>query len=425
MFDSFFALRQQQTSLKQEVAAGLTTFFTLAYITIVAPHLLASTGMHVQAAFVSTCLVAAIASILSGLIGRYPIALTPGLGLLSYFCFVVVDQLGYSWQAALGMVLISGVLFFLVTISGLRHFIVKAIPHSLGCCIASGIGVFIGLIALGSVGLVVGNHHTLLALGEVTKPSILLFFVGFFMIAILDHHKVPGAMIVGILATSLLGFLFKVSAFHGVFAMPHHATDNIFAVQFGPLLHKAAIPVIFTFFIVALFDSTGTLIGLTKQFPNTQREQNIQRTLLAESIAVIIASILGTSTVATAVENASGIRAGGRTGLTAIVTGLCFFLALFFAPVAVSIPSYATAAALFYIACLMLKPMADIDWHEPTEFIPAVIILLMIPLTYSISNGIGMGVICYVILNLAAGRYQRITLGLWGLALLFLLYFLF
>ncbi len=424
MFTSFFKLAERQTTVRQEIIAGLTTFFTLAYIVIVAPNILASAGMSVHAAFVSTCVIAAIGSLLSGFIGNYPIALAPGLGLLSYFSFVVVGQLHYSWQQALGMVFISGVLFFLVTITRIRQVIIHAIPHSLGCCIASGIGVFIGLIALKSVGLVIADSNTLVAMGSVTKPGVLLFFVGFCIIAILDGREIPGAMIIGILLTSLLGFVFKVSPFQGVVAMPDHVTEGFFALQLSSLLHMAVIPVIFTFFIVALFDSTGTLIGLTRQFPKDQVSQGVQRTLLAESIAVIAAACIGTSTVAAMVENAAGIRAGGKTGLTAVVAGIGFLLLLFFAPIAVSIPSYATAAVLFYVACMMIKPVADIDWHKPTEFIPAVITLLMIPLTYSISNGIGLGVICYLILNVAAGKWKTIHPALWCLGLVFLIYFL-
>jgi AGZA family xanthine/uracil permease-like MFS transporter len=349
---NFFQFSEGETSFRQETLAGLTVFFTLAYMIVLAPQLLSMAGMNIQTAFVATCIAIALGSILLGLIGNYPIVLALGIGLLSYFAFVVAAQLHYSWQAGLAMVLISGILFFIVTVTKVRQLILTAIPASLGFSIAAGIGAFIGLIALSSTGLIVNGSHTLLTLAPLSKPTIILFFIGFCLIALLDSCKVPGAILIGIIIISIIGFLIKISPFHGIMAMPPSITHNFFAFDFSSLQHWSAVPVIFTFFIVALFDSTGTLIGLTQYLPKNKQQEGIQRTLVAESVAIMAGACVGTSTVTAMVENAAGIRAGGRTGLTPIIAAIAFLLMLFFSPIAISIPVYATSAALFYVACM-------------------------------------------------------------------------
>ncbi|MDF2939473.1 MAG: guanine permease [Gammaproteobacteria bacterium] len=422
----FFKLEKYHSSIKNETIAGFTTFFTMAYIVIIAPSMLAGAGMDYGSAFVGTCLICAFASFLSGLFSNLPVALAPGLGLLSYFSYVVVGKLGYSWQAALGAVFIAGLVFFLITITRLRQYILLAIPRSLGCAIAAGVGFFIGFIALKNVGVIVQSSHTLVMLGKINTISIALFFLGFFIIATLDSRKIPGAIIIGMIVVSLLGRLLAVSHFAGIFAMPPSLKMSFLALDIHPLLNLASLPVIFTFILVALFDSTGTLIGLSFHLEREPGElkQGINRALLAESVATTASSLIGLSTVCPFVESASGIKAGGKTGLTAWVVSGLFLLLMFLSPLAASIPVFASSAALFYVACIMVKPFAEVNWEDAAEYIPAVITLLSIPLTFSIADGVGLGVICYVTLQSAKGQYKKVHFVMWLLALIFIAYFL-
>ncbi|MDF2529919.1 MAG: Xanthine/uracil/thiamine/ascorbate permease family protein [Gammaproteobacteria bacterium] len=421
----FFKFEKYQSNFKTEIIAGLTTFFTMAYIVVIAPSMLSQTGMNYGSAFVATCLVSAFASFLAGTFSNLPIALAPGLGLLSYFSYVVVGQLGYSWQAALGAVLISGLVFFLITVTKLRQYILAAIPRSLGCSIAAGVGFFIGFIALKNVGLIVQNTHTLITLGPINNAEIALFFLGFFIIATLDAHKVPGSIIIGMILVSLLGRLFHVSEFNHFFALPPSMKDSFLAFDVHSLFNWASLPIIFTFIIVALFDSTGTLIGLSFHLdrPEEDLKLSINRALLAESIATTASSMIGLSTVCPFVESASGIKAGGRTGFTAWVVAGLFLLAIFLSPLAASVPVFASSAALFYVACIMVKPFAQVNWEDVAEYIPAVITLLSIPLTFSIADGVGLGVICYVTLKTAMGNYRDVHPVMWLLSLVFIGYF--
>ncbi|MDO8953403.1 MAG: NCS2 family permease [Gammaproteobacteria bacterium] len=421
-----FKLAEHNTTIKTEFLAGVTTFFTMAYIAIIAPAILSEAGMNYGSAFVATCIITALASFLSGTLSNLPVALAPGLGLLSYFSYVVVGQLGYSWQAGLGAVLISGLLFFVITVTKLRQFILAAIPKSLGCAIAAGVGFFIGFIALKNTGLIVENTHTLISLGAVDTSSIGLFFLGFFIIAILDGHRVPGAIIIGMLLISVIAKLFHISEFTHLFSMPPSIKGALFMADVHPLMNWASVPVIFTFIIVALFDSTGTLIGLSFHLdqPPEKLKAKINRALLAESIATAASSAIGMTTVCPFVECAAGIKSGGRTGLTAWVVSGLFLIMLFLSPLAASIPVFATSAALFYVACIMVKPFAQVNWEDASDYIPAVITLLMIPLTFSIADGVGLGVICYVTLKFAMGQYKDIHPVLYLMALLFIGYFL-
>ena len=424
---NLFRLQDNHTTVKRELLAGITTFFTMAYIIIIAPMMLEQAGMSHGAAFVATCVIAAFASVLSGLISNLPFAMAPGLGLLAYFSYVVVHQPGLDWHSGLAAVCLSGMIFFLITVTRIRELILAAIPPSLGCSIAAGIGFFIGFIALKNIGLVVGNHETLVALGQLRAPSIALFFLGFFIISILDYRQTPGAILIGMAITTLLGMAFGITHFQGLMSLPPSMAENVWQMHFSPLAHWQAFPVIFTFLIVALFDSTGAMIGLSHQMGagnSRQQFKRINRALFSESIATTAASIIGSTTVSPFIENAAGVKAGGRTGLTAIIVAGLFLLALFFAPLANSIPNFATSAALFYVSCMMIKPFAKVDWHESSEFIPAIITLLMIPLTFSIADGVGLGVICYVMLNLALKRWRKIHPFLAVLAIVFLVYFL-
>ncbi len=429
----FFKLGLNQTSVSRELMAGLTTFITMAYIVIIEPQILAQAGMSLQQSFWVVALITAFSSILCGLISNLPFALAPGLGLLSFFSYVVVQKMGLPYQAGLAAVFISGILFLAITLTRIRQMILESIPHSLGCSIAAGIGFFIGLIALRNINLIVSSPVTLVQLGAVDTPSVILFFLGFLIIAILDRRNIPGAILIGMLLVSVLGFIFHVSEFHGVFSMAHPFKDlknlNSFNYlnnfNFHALNNKQAWPLIFTFLIVALFDSTGTMLGLSHQMGQEKPEiKKINKALLAESISTTVSSILGATTTAAFVESAAGIRAGGRTGLTAVAVGFLFLLTLFFFPLAESVPNYATACGLFYVSCMMIRPFAQVDWEDAAEFIPAVITLLMIPLTFSIADGVGLGLICYWVLKIASGKIKKIHPMLWILTAVFIIYFM-
>ncbi len=420
----FFKFELNQTNFSRELLAGLTTFVTMAYVVIIEPQMLHQAGMNLQQSFWIIALITAFSSILCGLISNLPFGMAPGLGLLSFFTYVVVQKMGLPYQAGLAAVFIAGLLFLAITLTRVRQMILEAIPHSLGCAIAAGIGFFIGLIALRNTGLIISSPVTLVQLGSIESPSVLLFFLGFLIIAVLDRKNIPGAILIGILLVSALGMLLKISPFHGVFSasLPHSGTWADF--NFKAIENKQAWPLVFTFLMVALFDSTGTMLGLTHLMGKTKPPINqINRALLAESIATTGASLVGATTLAAFVESAAGIRAGGRTGFTAIVIGLLFLMTLCFAPLAESVPNYATACGLFYVSCMMVKPFAQVDWEESSEFIPAVITLLLIPLTFSIADGVGLGLICYLILKIAQGKIRKIHPMLWLLTAVFVVYF--
>lgn len=418
-----FQLKQHKTSLKQELLAGFTTFITVAYIVIIEPQMLHQAHLNLEASFVAICLVAAFGSMLCGLFANLPFVLAPGLGLLSFFSYVAVQKLGFSPQAGLAAVFISGILFLIITLSRIRQKILEAIPHGLGCAIAAGIGFFIGLIALRDVHLIVSSKATLVALGNVDTPQIVMFFIGFLLIAVLDKHRIPGAILIGMIVITLAGILFGVSQYQGLFALPHFESMHFAQLQFHPLMDKQAWPLIFTFLIVALFDSTGTIIGLSHHLPQKPSTQQINRAFIVESVASTFSSIVGASSTAIFVESASGIKAGGRTGIVAVVVAILFLVMLFLSPLARSVPDYATAAGLFYVSCMMIKPFAKVCWEDSSEFIPAIITLLMIPLTFSIADGVGLGLICYCVLKFASGKLKQIPWMLWVLTVIFMAYF--
>lgn len=425
LLNKFFSFESNQTSISRELMAGLTTFVTMAYVVIIEPQMLHQAGMDLLQSFWMVALVTAFSSVLCGLLSNLPFALAPGLGLLSFFSFVIVQKMGLPYQAGLTAVFISGLLFLLITLTRVRQMILESIPYSLGCAIAAGIGFFIGLIALRNTGLIISSPVTLVQLGSLNNPNVLLFFLGFLIIAVLDKKNIPGAILIGILAVSILGMILKISPFHGVFSIQVPPLKNHWGeFDFHDLANKKAWGLIFTFLIVALFDSTGTMLGLSYQMGRSKPPiQQINRALLAESMATTASSLVGATTLAAFVESASGIRVGGRTGLTAIVVGLLFLLTLMFAPLTQSVPSYATAAGLFYVSCMMIRPFADVDWDDNSEFIPAIITLLLIPLTCSIADGVGFGLICYLILKIAQGKIKQTHPVLWFLTLAFVIYF--
>ncbi|TDS85312.1 NCS2 family permease [Comamonas sp. JUb58] len=423
--DKYFKLGEHGTTVRTEVLAGLTTFLTMAYIMFVNPSILGDAGMPKGSVFVATCLIAALGSVLMGLYANYPIAIAPGMGLNAYFAYVVVLGMGYTWQAALGAVFVSGCLFLLVTIFRIRDQIINGIPASIRVAITVGIGLFLALIALKSAGVVVESKATLVTLGDLHSPSVILFTLGFFLIVVLDRLRVPGAILIGILAVTVASFIFGGNQFQGVFSAPPSIAPTFLQLDIKTALSSGFLNVVLVFFLVELFDATGTLMGVAKRagllVPG--KMERFHRSLLADSGAIFAGSLLGTSSATAYVESASGVQAGGRTGLTAVTVAVLFLACLFIAPLAGSVPAYATAPALLFVACLMLKELTEVDWADTTEAIPAAITAVMMPFTYSIANGLAFGFISYAAIKLFTGRARDVHWMVWIIAALFLFKF--
>jgi AGZA family xanthine/uracil permease-like MFS transporter len=411
--------------------AGLTTFLTMAYIIFVNPDILSMAGMDKNAVFVATCLAAAFGSLVMGFYANYPIALAPGMGLNAFFTFGVVKGMGVSWEIALAAVLVSGVLFLILSILPTREWIINSIPRSQKLAIAAGIGLFLGFIGLKSAGLVVDHPATLVTLGNLVSLKVLLAFLGFIVIVALDYKKVPGAIIIGILLVAIVGTMTGAANGPASFvSMPPDPSPTFLALDMAGFLELAGatmLVLVFSFLLVDLFDTAGTLIGLghqAKMLDNDGNLPNIGKALVADSSATVAGAMLGTSSTTSYIESASGIRAGGRTGLTAVAAAFLFLLALFFAPLATWVPGFATAPAIVFVACMMARGLAEIDWDDVTEFVPAVITALMMPLTFSIATGIGLGFIAYVSIKLLSGRLSDISAAMWLVSITFLIYFL-
>ena len=424
MLERLFQLKAHNTNVRTEVLAGITTFLAMAYILFVNPSILGGTGMDKGAVFVATCLAAAIGSAVMGLIANYPIALAPGMGLNAFFTYTVVLHMGHTWQVALGAVFISAVCFFLLSIFKIREWIVNSIPLPLRSAIAAGIGLFLALIALQNAGIVVDNPATLVGLGDLKQPGAILAVLGFVLIVALEARKVRGAVLIGILAVTLVSIAFGFSAFNGVVSLPPSLAPTFLQLDLAGALNIGLVSVIFAFLFVDLFDNSGTLIGVAKRAGLMSKEGHMPRmgrALLADSTAAMAGSLLGTSTTTSYIESAAGVSAGGRTGLTAIVVGVLFLLALFFSPLAGSVPAYATAPALLFVAVLMTSGLAEINWDDITEAAPVVVTALAMPLTYSIANGIAFGFIAWTAMKLASGRVRDLNPALIILSVLFVI----
>jgi len=409
--DKFFKLSEHGTTVKTEILAGLTTFLTMAYIIFVNPLILKDAGMDQGAVFVATCLAAAIGTLAMGLYANYPIALAPGMGLNAYFTYAVVLGMGYTWQVALGAVFLSGCIFLVISVLPIREWIVNSIPRSLKMAISAGIGFFLGIIALKESGVIVGDPATLVTLGNVTSAPVLLALGGFVVILALDALKVTGAVIIGILLTTLAGILLGISQFNGIFDIPPDPSPVLLQLDIAGALDVGLISIIFVFFMVDLFDNTGTLIGVLHRAGMLTPEGKLPRigkALVVDSTAAMAGAALGTSTTTSYIESAAGIKAGGRTGLTAVTVGVLFLLALFIAPLATSVPAYATAPALLYVACLMARGLVEMDWEDVTEYAPGVVMAFTMPLTYSIATGIGIGFIVYALGKLLSGKFSQL-----------------
>ena len=420
--ERYFDLAQRGTNVRTEVTAGVTTFLTMAYIAFVNPQILSDAGMPFDAVFVATCIAAALSTLLMGLYANYPIALAPGMGLNAFFAYGVVLGMGHTWQVALGAVFLSGLLFLILSVLPVRRWIIEAIPQGQKLAIAAGIGLFLGIIALRNAGIIQDSPATLVTVGDLTAPAPILALLGFCTIVALASRQVPGAAIIGMLGVTVIGLIFGVSEWRGVVSLPPDPTPTLFALDLGGALQAGMIAVILAFLIVDLFDTAGTLIGVAHQanlLDENGQLPRMQNALIADSAGTVGGALLGTSPVTSYIESAAGASAGGRTGLTAVVVAVLFLACLFFAPLAGSIPSYATAAAILYVACLMARSLVDVDWQDVTESAPAIVTVIAIPLTFSIADGIGLGFLTYVVIKLIAGRWGDCSPMLIAVALLF------
>jgi len=427
MLNGYFRLTERGTTLRTEVVAGLTTFLTMAYIIFVNPEILSAAGMDKGAVFVATCLAAAISTAIMGLYANYPIALAPGMGLNAYFAFTVVGQLGHPWQVALGAVFVSGILFMVISVLPIREWVINSIPRSQKLAIAAGIGFFLGIIALKSAGVVVDHPATLVTVGNLTEPTLLLAAAGFVVIVALDHRKVPGAIIIGILLVTVVGILLGLSPPPaGVIDVPPSLAPTFLQLDIPGALGIGLVTIVFSFLLVDLFDNAGTLVGLAHRAGFIDKEGKVPRlrqVLVSDSGAAMLGSVLGTSTTTSYIESAAGINAGGRTGVTALVVAVLFVLALVFAPIATAIPAYATAPAILFVACIMARSLVDFEWDDVTDYVPAIVTALAMPFTFSIATGIGLGFIAYALIKIVSGRLRDATPAVLVLAAVFIVKF--
>ncbi|MFT6927554.1 MAG: AGZA family xanthine/uracil permease-like MFS transporter [Psychromonas sp.] len=423
MFEKLFKLDEHGTSVKTEIIAGTTTFLTMAYIIFVNPQMLSAAGMDSGSVFVATCLAAALGCFIMGFYANYPVALAPGMGLNAFFSFVVVGHMGYSWQVALGAVFLSGICFTLLSLFKIREWIINSIPMPMRKGIAAGIGLFLALIALKNSGIVISNPPTLIALGDMHALPAILACLGFFLTIALAHYRVKGGVMVAILAITLIGFLAGDVEYNGLMSMPPSIAPTFLQMDIAGAFNVGMISVVFAFLFVDLFDTSGTLIAVADKGKLLDKDGNLprlNRALLADSGASIAGSMLGTSTTTSYIESIAGVAEGGRTGLTAVTVGVLFLIALFFAPLAGMIPAYATTGALLYVAVLMIEGLKTINWDDITEAAPVVVVTLMMPLTFSIANGISLGFIAYAAIKVMSGKYKEVSASVWFLAVLFL-----
>jgi AGZA family xanthine/uracil permease-like MFS transporter len=423
-----FQLELNNTSIKQEFIAGFTTFITMAYIIFVNPQMMAASGMDLGASFVGTCIAAAIACFAMGFYSNWPVGLAPGMGLNAFFTYTVVGEMGYSWEVALGAVFLAGILFVIISVTPLRQWMLNSIPMNLRIAMGAGVGLFVGFIGLKTGGIIIQNEATFLSLGNFKNIETLLAALGFLLILVLAVRKVVGAIIIGVLAVTISGLLLGLIQFNGIVSSPPDLKPILLKLDILGALDVAMISVIISFLFVNLFDTAGTLLGVASRanlIQDSGKIMNLDKALKADSSASVAGSFFGCSPVTSYVESSAGVEAGGRTGLTAIIIGTFFLIAIFFSPIASMVPSYATAGALVYVAILMLGGMERLDWSDNTELLPALIMIIMIPLTFSIANGIAIGFISYVVLKLAARKTSDISMGAWFLFLIFVLKFIF
>ena len=428
IISTFFRFEENGTSLRREIVAGFTTFLTMSYIIFVNPAILKDAGMDEGAVFVATCLAAAFGTMIMALYANLPIAMAPGMGMNAFFTYSIVLGLQVPWQTALGAVFLSGFGFVTLSLTPARKWIIDAIPKDIKFAMATGIGLFLIIIGLTSTGIVVDNPATLVGVGDLTKTPVLLAIICFILIAAFDARKIPGAILLGILAVTLLGNFMGVSKFDGIVSLPPSIAPTFLALNIIEAFDIALISVIISLLFIDLFDSTGTLVGVAQPaglVDEQGRVKNLSRALTADSLATVAGAGFGTSSTTSFVESVAGVNAGGRTGMTAFVVAILFIFSLFLAPLAGSIQTYATGAALVYAGSKMTASLSNIDWHEPTTYIPSIMTAVTMPLTYSIATGIGFGFITYAAMKILAGKFDRSTIGITLLAILFLAKFAF
>ena len=425
MLKKLFGFDSTKTTIRTEIVAGITTFLTMSYILAVNPTMFGELdGMPVGSIFTSTALAAIVGCLAMALIGKLPFGLAPGMGLNAFFVYSVCMGMGYSWQFALTAVLIEGLIFIVLTLTNLREAIVNAIPMSLRNAIGAGIGLFIAFIGLKSAGVVVADGATLVALGDVTSGSALLAFIGLVITGFMYSRNVPGAILLGIIITMVIGIPLGVTEFKGIVSAPESIAPIFCQFEFDKIFSVDMLVVVFTFFFIDMFDTVGTLVGVCTKAKMMDENGNIYRVkqaFMADSIATTAGAFLGTSTTTTYVESAAGVAQGGRSGLTALVVGGCFVIAMFFSPLFLSIPSAATAPALIIVGLLMAEQIKNVDFDDFSESIPAFVCMIMMPLTYSISNGILIGMITYVLMNMICGKFKKLSPAMYILAILFIL----
>ncbi len=420
--DTYFELTERGSNVRTESIAGVTTFLAMAYITVVNPSVLSQAGMDFGAVFVATCIAAAVGSILMGLLGNYPIAQAPGMGQNAFFAFGVVLGMGHTWQAALGAVFLSGVLFVIMSALPVREWLINAIPRNLKLGISAGIGLFIGFIALRNAGIVVDHPATLVSLGDLTSFAPLWCMVGFIIIAALSARRVVGAVIIGMLLVTLAGWLTGNAEFNGVVSMPPSPAPVLLQLDIAAAFNVSMVTVILTLLLVDVFDTAGTMVGVATRaglVDANGRLPRLGKALLSDSGATVVGALAGTSSTTSFIESGAGVEAGGRTGLTAVIVGVIFLACLFLAPLAQSIPAYATASALLFVACIMARSLADVDWQDLTESTPAVVTALAMPLAFSIADGIGFGFITYAAIKITSGQARQCPAAVYVIAVVF------
>ncbi len=429
VLEKYFKLSEHNTNVKTEVIAGITTFMTMGYIIMVNPYILGETGMDFGALITATCIASAFATIFMALYANYPFALAPGMGLNAFFAFGVVLGMGISWQAALAAVFINGVIFLLLTLTTAREALFNAIPMNLKLATSVGIGLFIAFIGFTQAGIVVADPDTYVALGNFHDPKVLLAVFGLVVAGLLLAKGIRGALLISILATSLAGMVFGIVPWpEGFVSPPPSLSPILFKMDFKAALNFGLIPIIFTFTFVDLFDTMGTLVGVAskaKMLDKDGKLPRINRALAVDAVGTIAGAAVGTSTVTTYVESASGVAEGGKTGLTSLVTGVLFILALFFSPIVAAIPGQATAPALILVGLFMMEPVLRIDLSDYTEAIPAFLTIILMPLTYSIAEGLVMGVLSYVVIKLVTGRYKDVSPVMLILGIFFVIRFIY
>lgn len=426
MLQKLLGFNPKETTIRTEITAGLTTFLTMAYILAVNPEILGACGMPKDAVFTTTVLISAFATLLMGFYGKLPFALAPGMGLNAFFAFTICGVLDYSWQFALTAVFLEGIIFILLTVSNLREKIVDVLPDTLKNSISAGIGLYIAFIGLQNADIIVESESTLVCLGDISSGSALLGIIGIVLTSVLLIRKVKGALLIGIVLTTLIGIPLGVTKFGGVVSLPPSIEPILWQFEWEQIFTPEMIIIVFTLLFVDLFDAIGTLIGVSTRagMMKNGKIPRMKEAFMVDSVATTLGAAMGTSTVTIFVESASGVNEGGRSGMTAVATGLCFVLAIFFAPFFLSIPGAATAPILVLVGLMMMASVLKIDFNDYSEAIPAFVCIIMMPLAYSISDGIVFGHLCYVIINLLSRNWRKVSVGMYILSAFFLLKFI-